>query len=206
MLDMQFITSSQMKEASQQAIRLKTGQAKHLYADYSTYIFHELAELVSVQEGYKAALNQGLGKEKEAIQHELNERVKELLHKEGVIIHTALHPQVQEKAKQALLKHVPQKHIEGAIAVIDHEKNQIIALIGGKDVPRLGFNRAFQSYRQPGSAIKPLLVYAPYLDNHSVSIHSMVPAAKFASVTTVQKTMAAGSTAKSPLKRRSSIH
>ncbi|WP_240675742.1 transglycosylase domain-containing protein [Ammoniphilus sp. CFH 90114] len=177
MLDMKFITSTELEQAIQQPIQLKIGQPKHLFADYSTYVYHEFYELISIQEGYKEALLQAVNdEEKKVIQERLNQRVQELLHEQGVVIHTGLHPAVQEKAKQLLIQHVPQKKIEGAIAVIDHEKNQILALIGGKDVQRHGFNRVFQSYRQPGSSIKPLLVYGPYVEAYRPSIHSIVAA------------------------------
>lgn len=47
--------------------------------------------------------------------------------------------------------------------VIQHHTHELVSLIGGKDYKKNSFNRAYQSYRQPGSAIKPLLDYAPYL-------------------------------------------
>lgn len=54
---------------------------------------------------------------------------------------------------------------QSATVVIDYYTGQIKALVGGRDVEgsRL-FNRAL-SQRQPGSAIKPIAVYLPALDN-----------------------------------------
>ncbi len=176
MLEMQFITAQQYEAAIQQPIQLQVRKPVHAYHDYTSYVYHEFKELISIQEGYKEKLNQLVGPEKEQLQMELEHRVQQLLHKEGVMIHTALQPAIQEKAKQALIKHVPQSQIEGAIVVVDHQKNQILALVGGKNVERLGFNRAFQSFRQPGSTIKPLLVYAPYLEKNPVPISSLIRA------------------------------
>lgn len=54
---------------------------------------------------------------------------------------------------------------QSATVIIDHNTGKLRALVGGRDIEgyRL-FNRA-QSARQPGSAIKPLAVYLPALDN-----------------------------------------
>ncbi|WP_134702395.1 transglycosylase domain-containing protein [Ammoniphilus sp. YIM 78166] len=176
MLEMQFITSEQYEAAVGQPIQLQVRKPIHAYHDYTSYVYHEFTELISIQEGYKARLLQLAGPEKEQLQKELEQRVQQLLHEDGVMIHTALQPSIQERAKQVLIKHVPQAQIEGAIAVIDHQNHQIVALVGGKEVERFGFNRAFQSYRQPGSTIKPLLVYAPYLEKNQVPISSLIRA------------------------------
>ncbi len=55
---------------------------------------------------------------------------------------------------------------EAAAIVIDHTTGQVKAVMGGRsEKVRRGLNRATQSYRQPGSTIKPLAVYTPALDN-----------------------------------------
>jgi penicillin-binding protein 1A len=55
---------------------------------------------------------------------------------------------------------------EAAAVVIDHTTGQVKAVMGGRsEKVRRGLNRATQSYRQPGSTIKPLAVYTPALDN-----------------------------------------
>lgn len=55
---------------------------------------------------------------------------------------------------------------EAAMVIIDNSTGHIKAVMGGRSSKvRRGLNRATQSPRQPGSAIKPLAVYAPALDN-----------------------------------------
>ncbi|MBS3975310.1 MAG: PBP1A family penicillin-binding protein [Syntrophomonadaceae bacterium] len=52
--------------------------------------------------------------------------------------------------------------LESAMVVIDHRTGGIKGMIGGREYNvQKGFNRATQADRQPGSAIKPLTVYAP---------------------------------------------
>lgn len=54
---------------------------------------------------------------------------------------------------------------------IDNEKGTLVAIIGGRtqDDIKNTYNRAYLSLRQPGSAIKPLLVYLPALQEGVLS-------------------------------------
>ena len=54
--------------------------------------------------------------------------------------------------------------MQGAAVCIDNSTGQVIAMVGGRSQDTeaaLTLNRAFQSHRQPGSSIKPLVVYTP---------------------------------------------
>ena len=54
--------------------------------------------------------------------------------------------------------------MQGAAVCIDNSTGQVIAMVGGRsqDIDSaLTLNRAYQSNRQPGSSIKPLVVYTP---------------------------------------------
>lgn len=55
---------------------------------------------------------------------------------------------------------------QGAATSIDNTTGKVVAIVGGRSQDGLAysFNRAFQSYRQPGSTIKPLIVYTPLFD------------------------------------------
>ncbi len=55
--------------------------------------------------------------------------------------------------------------LQAAAVTIDNATGLVVAIVGGRNEQSdgYGFNRAYQSFRQPGSAIKPLNVYAPYL-------------------------------------------
>lgn len=58
---------------------------------------------------------------------------------------------------------------QGALTVIDNQTHKVVAVVGGRtqdtDSKVYGFNRAYQAYRQPGSSIKPVVVYTPALAN-----------------------------------------
>ena len=49
------------------------------------------------------------------------------------------------------------KTLNGAIVVLENKTGAILSMVGGIDYKKSSFNRATQSLRQPGSAIKPFL-------------------------------------------------
>ena len=65
--------------------------------------------------------------------------------------------------------------VQAALTVIDPESFGVTALLGGRsyDVQR-GFNRATDMRRQPGSTIKPVLVYAPAIDRFGYTAASVM--------------------------------
>ena len=58
---------------------------------------------------------------------------------------------------------------QGAMTVIDNETGKVVAMIGGRSQDELqqtySLNRGFQSFKQPGSSIKPLVIYTPALED-----------------------------------------
>ena len=57
-------------------------------------------------------------------------------------------------------------NMQGAAVCIDNDTGHVVAIVGGReqDVGVYTLNRAYQSHRQPGSAIKPLIVYTPFFE------------------------------------------
>ena len=57
---------------------------------------------------------------------------------------------------------------QGAMTVIDNETGKVVAMIGGRSQDELqqtySLNRGFQSFKQPGRSIKPLVIYTPALE------------------------------------------
>lgn len=90
----------------------------------------------------------------------------------GYQIYTSLDLSMQEKLQASVdntLADFTEKNEEGVYALqasavcIDNENGYVKAIVGGRGQEFAGYtlNRAYQSYRQPGSAIKPLIVYTP---------------------------------------------
>lgn len=88
----------------------------------------------------------------------------------GITIETAMDPNAQRIAENAFRNgaYFPMfedESSEGALVLIDAKTGGVSAIMGGRnDGTALGFNRATRIRRQPGSAIKPILVYAPALE------------------------------------------
>lgn len=93
----------------------------------------------------------------------------------GYRVYTSLDPE-----KQALLLETVQNQLaefdeqneegiytlQGAATCVDNDTGRVVAIVGGRGETSVGYslNRAYQSFRQPGSSIKPLIVYTPWLE------------------------------------------
>lgn len=102
------------------------------------------------------------------IDHIMDEAVavigNDRLFKGGLRIFTTLEPVIQQKAEQVCAQSAlfPSDKVEVAVAMVENGTGAIKALVGGRQYSvRRGFNRATQLSRQPGSAFKPVAVYAP---------------------------------------------
>jgi 1A family penicillin-binding protein len=97
--------------------------------------------------------------------------------KGGYRIRTGLDSRLQAIAEQAFADNAlfPVNAADGtkaqaAFVCIDPKTGTVSALIGGRSYEvKRGLNRALNGRRQPGSAIKPILVYAPALKDRALS-------------------------------------
>lgn len=100
-------------------------------------------------------------------------RYQQMLVGGGYTIYTSIDRDIQDKLQNALdeglsgYTEISDEGIykmQGSATCIDNETGNVVAIVGSRsqDGPSLGLNRAYQSYRQSGSAIKPLSVYLPY--------------------------------------------
>ncbi len=82
----------------------------------------------------------------------------------GLRIYSTLELEIQQKAEMVFERSYlfPSDSVQAAVALVENGTGAIKALVGGrKYTARRGFNRATQLSRQPGSAFKPITVYAP---------------------------------------------
>lgn len=176
-----YISKSAYGEACKEKIRIvkqvsefnnyETTYAVHCAAEYLMklhgfdfrYEFQDDADYEAYQESYEAAYN----------------LEKSNLYAKGYQVTTSLRVDAQRAIQQALDNNLafatqtdPQTSVyelQGAVTVIDNMTGKVIALAGGRSQENLNnvysLNRAWQSYRQPGSTFKPLAVYTPALMN-----------------------------------------
>ena len=148
-----------------QAIELNVKQKIQQYPAYSTYVLqHELRSLVANHEGFDTQLADAkTGEERNLIALQLDAKIDELLTK-GLIIHTALHPEKQLADEESMNRILSPYKIEASATVIDNTSREIVSIFGGRNYQKFNFHRAYQAPRQPGSAFKPLIDYAPAIE------------------------------------------
>lgn len=102
------------------------------------------------------------------------EETRNKWYKEGYQIYTSINSNKQEILQDSIdsaLSFSEETGEEGiynlqsSATCIDNDSNKVVAIIGGRTQEITTYlNRAYQSFRQPGSSIKPLIVYTPALE------------------------------------------
>ena len=98
------------------------------------------------------------------------------IYSKGYNIYTSIDVKKQrllQKAVNEQMKSFKEKKDDGiynmqaAAVCIDNNTGKVVAIVGGRSQKQaaFGLNRAYQSYRQPGSCIKPLLIYSTAFEN-----------------------------------------
>ena len=160
MVEMGFITEQEAEKAKQEKLHLiGLKKAKSNYkAPY--FVDHVIRRVVELLQQHKNLTK---------------EEAFEKLYNDGLKIYTTVDMELQKKAEEVMAdpdnypKSIEDKkgnlQPQGAVVIIDPRNGHIKALVGGREhKEKLGLNRATQSYRQPGSAFKPIAVYAPAVD------------------------------------------
>jgi membrane peptidoglycan carboxypeptidase len=101
----------------------------------------------------------------------------EKLKRGGYEVYTSLDKEAQEIVQNALdsklsaldntIEEDGTYSLQGSITCIDNESGLVVAILAGRSQDDIVsyYNRGYQAYRQPGSSIKPLIVYLPALCN-----------------------------------------
>lgn len=91
----------------------------------------------------------------------------------GIHVYTTLDQRIQQGVEQSIQTHLDadfplgefEKDLQVAIVVVDPMTGHVLAMVGGRDhKAMLEHNRVYQTYRQPGSAFKPIAVYTAALE------------------------------------------
>ena len=172
------ISSSTAKDAKEEKIKLKRkkGIEKNNYVE--TYINYCAVHALMKAQGFEFQYYFDSAKEEKRYNKEFKKLYRECensLYTSGYRIYTSLDMSQQEKLQGAIdsglagFSEVNEEGIfklQGAGVTIDNTTGYVTAIVGGRSQEYEGYtlNRAYQSFRQPGSAIKPLLVYTPMIE------------------------------------------
>ncbi len=165
-----FISSEEKEaaEGSELILHRKSGNgsaSEHIHSWYTESVINESISLLT--------------------EHKISsssQTAAKLVYTGGLKIITAENPKMQQKVEE-YFSHVSnfykdglETHPECSIVVIDPKTGGILALAGavGKKTRNRGLNYATSTLRSPGSAIKPLSVYAPALDSGLITYGSVI--------------------------------
>ncbi len=151
MVEAGMISKSTAEKAKQEPINLSSGSAPKNDSKFPYYVD------AVVMEAEKLLKEKGMSPAD--------------LYRSGLHIYTALDVSIQEKMESVYSNknNFPRSSsdvpVQSAMVVLDPQTGEVRGLIGGREhTVERGLNRAVQARRQPGSVIKPIVVYAPALE------------------------------------------
>ena len=171
------ISQQVYEEAVAETITLQRPQ--NIKNDYvETYTYYCATRELMKQEGFQFKTEFSGAAEKEKYEEEYNqlyEACNKQLYTAGYRIYTSIDLNMQAELQNTIdttLQGYTETNEEGiytlqsAAVCLDNTSGYVKAIVGGRsqDSDNYTLNRAYQSYRQPGSSIKPLLVYAPVFE------------------------------------------
>ena len=171
------ITQQEYEAAINEEITLnmpeKDDTVKYNYVD--TYAYYCATRALMENEGFKFKYyfdSDDEEKEYDASYDEMYSYCQKKLYSDGYKIYTSIdltmQQQLQDSIDLTLLDFTDTTDdgtfkLQSAATCIDNDTGEVVAIVGGRsqDAVSHTLNRAFQSHRQPGSSIKPLIVYTP---------------------------------------------
>ncbi len=100
--------------------------------------------------------------------------------REGLVLHTGLHPRLQALAERAVAQGLAELEgavdgvagIQAALVAVDVHTGAVLAMVGGRDYGHSQYNRALYAERQPGSTVKPLTMLWAFEHDEGLSPHT----------------------------------
>nr|MCR5691234.1 transglycosylase domain-containing protein [Eubacterium sp.] len=187
MLAQDFITKKQYKKAMKEEIKVvgldKTTSSENYMMSYAI----DCATLqLMADEGFEFQYTFSDAKTQKAYKKKYQQAYSAKsseIRAGGYKIYTSLNRNIQKKLQESVSgslasftekdKKTKKYALQSAAMCINNQTQYVVAVVGGrgKNDP---YNRAFLSTRQPGSSIKPLLDYAPAIDNGVINGSSVI--------------------------------
>ena len=178
MLEMEYITQEEHDAAVEEEIVIqRPDYGFHNYE--TTYAVDCAVRYLMELDGFEFEYGFTSDKEYEQYSEQYDQAyaaARQELYIGGYDVYTSLDPEQQEYLQKAIDEGLSFDDetssdgvyaLQGAATLIDNETGKVTAIVGGRsqETDVYGLNRAYQSFRQPGSSIKPLIVYALALEN-----------------------------------------
>ena len=186
-----YITEAEYEEAIGKPLQISQNVQKGTDEDYmNSYALYAATIRMMEVNKFPFTYHFETQADKEAYQDQYEEQYNfynRELRAGGYKIYTSLDPKIQNILQETLDKGLSKFQevqengklsMQGAGVIIDNKTGYVVATVGGRGTEDK-YNRAYLSYRQPGSAIKPLLDYAPALDLGEYNAASVIDDHKF---------------------------
>lgn len=170
------ITDVEYSEAYYEEIKLKSSSLKR-QSSVETYVYYCATRALMEKQGFTFRNEFSSAEDEEEYNELYSEMYKECnssLYNSGYRIYTSINRKKQkllQKSVNEALSGFTEKTdgiyaLQGAATCIDNKSGKVVAIVGGRGQKFDGYtlNRAYQSYRQPGSSFKPIAVYTPALE------------------------------------------
>lgn len=179
MLGERMISENVYDNSIRETIILNLSKDKTQKYDYAeTYTFYCATRALMEHNGFVFQTQFASDAAREAYRQEYEEEYSQVyasLFSAGYRIYTSLNLEIQSALQESVdsqLSTFTEKSdegiftLQGAAVCIDNSSGMVRAIVGGRSQNLAGYtlNRAYQSFRQPGSSIKPLIVYTPALE------------------------------------------
>lgn len=174
------ITKEEYQNALKEEITVnqQSADSSLVYNSETTYAIHCAAEILMEQDDFTFTNQFETMEDYESYQNDYNDayaNAKEKLFTKGYTVQTSIDPDKQKNIQGIVDEMLELSssvsdpgiyNLQGAVTAVDNKTHKVVAIIGSRTQEGLessNYNRAFQYYRQPGSSIKPLIVYTPAL-------------------------------------------
>lgn len=176
--DANYISTLDYYLAKDEEIVLNERQLEEINNSVVTYARHCATESLMSVSGFKFRYNFDSEEDYDAYEVTYDtfyNMCQQKLLSGGYMIYTSIDMEVQNQLQQAVDNNLAEYgeksaegvySLQGAATCVDNATGNVVAIVGSRsqeDIKGYVLNRAYQSYRQPGSCIKPLNVYTPFL-------------------------------------------
>ncbi len=187
--DASLITHEEYEAAVAENIILRSSSTARVNNYVETFVYYSATRALMEQSGFQFRYSFSGDADREAYLEEYDEMYttcQKTLYTSGYHIYTSIDMDKQNLLQQAVdntlapftrVNDEGTYKLQGAATCIENETGRVVAIVGGRtqdSVTGMTLNRAYQSFRQPGSSIKPLVVYTPVLETGEYTPGSMV--------------------------------
>ncbi len=173
------ISQDTCEEAKMEQIALNPSQkTKNDYVE--TYTYNCAIRALMAEDGFVFRTEFSSEEERSAYEEEYDLMYSEFqksLYSKGYRIYTSIdlnmQQMLQDTVDNGLAEFTEQTEdgiftLQGSAVCVDNHTGFVKAIVGGRNqnLSCYTLNRAYQSFRQPGSSIKPLIVYTPALERN----------------------------------------